>query len=302
MSRSAKIRFKPKNADTRERFLLILAAFVSFSLACSISVDLFGNEEAGADTEPNVTVITQDQAEAVRTTTPPSDTPQPSVTATVIPTQTQSPTPDAILVSVTGNTYCRRGPGSIYDEQSILHTDQQSEIVARDPPGEFWLIINPDNESQTCWIWGRYATPQGSTSALPVFTPPPTPTPVLDFSPSYTVFIAQNNEEEWFGFSIRNMTPYSWESIKITVHSKYMDAGGNIKDQTSEITYNGFGDAGNPNDPTHTDTAEPGNLYFTYSEFQNPMYGESATIVMTICTKDNLQGICGTKTIIAHLD
>jgi hypothetical protein len=120
-----------------------------------------------------------------------TDTATPEPTATVEPTSTDIPVdaptdplpdqPTATLsvpmVSVSVNTNCRTGPGTVYDRISALLIGQEAEVVARTADGTYWVIRNPAG-SGTCWLWGFYATVTGPTAGLPVWDPPPTPTPV----------------------------------------------------------------------------------------------------------------------------
>jgi hypothetical protein len=40
-----------------------------------------------------------------------------------------------------------------------------------------------------CWLWGRYAQVSGDVSQIPVFTPPPTPTPSFVWTGTWNVMI-----------------------------------------------------------------------------------------------------------------
>lgn len=128
-----------------------------------------------------------------------TDTATPETTATVEPTSTDIPVdaptdplpdqPTATLsvpmVSVSVNTNCRTGPGTVYDRISALLIGQEAEVVARTADGTYWVIRNPAG-SGTCWLWGFYATVTGPTSGLPVWDPPSTPTPAATITPTAT--------------------------------------------------------------------------------------------------------------------
>jgi len=117
---------------------------------------------------------------------PPVNTlePLPSATITLTPTDTSTPTPAVPMISVTVNTNCRFGPGSIYDYLGALLVGETAEIVGRDPSGEYWYIRNPDDPAHFCWLWGEYAQPVGNFGSLPILTPPPSPTPT--YTPTAT--------------------------------------------------------------------------------------------------------------------
>ena len=81
-------------------------------------------------------------------------------------------------ISVSTPTKCRTGPGIAYDRVGGLQVGEVVEVVGRNATGNYWIIRNPDRPGQRCWLWGEFATVTGNTSALPVYTPPPTPTPL----------------------------------------------------------------------------------------------------------------------------
>lgn len=131
-----------------------------------------------------------------------TDTPTPEPTATVEPTSTDTPvvaptdpqpdqptgTPSVPMISVSVNTNCRTGPGIIYDLISALLIGQKAEAVARSADGAYW-VIRTHGGSGTCWLWGFYATAEGQTAGLPVWDPPPTPTPVATITPTVSATI-----------------------------------------------------------------------------------------------------------------
>ena len=137
---------------------------------------------APAATATEIVLATHEGAEpqpqSTETPAPPTPSPTPSLT----PTITLTPTPSTPMVSVSVNTNCRTGPGDAYDRVGALLVGETAEVLARDPYGLFWYIPNPDKPGGKCWVWGQYATVTGDTSSLPVFTPPPTPTPTADFA------------------------------------------------------------------------------------------------------------------------
>ncbi len=131
------------------------------------------------------------------TSEPSAETPQPSLTpsATVTPTATQGkPT-----VSVSVDTNCRTGPGKVYDWIGGLLVGEKAEVVGRSTDGQYWVIKNPD-QSGECWLWGNYATVTGSTTDLPRYTPPPTPTPAFGWEGNWTTYNTDTSdhlEETW---------------------------------------------------------------------------------------------------------
>ena len=292
-------------------FLLSLVLIMILLSSCSLPLDeILGESGEQVGTSVARTVAAQSKGEeSAQDSQAPADTetpaPAPSATATrgptdtvtQPPTATLTPTPEDVLVNVTGDTFCRTGPGSVYDQQSILNTDQTSEILAKDPTGSFWYINNPDSEGE-CWIWGNYATPQGPTDQLPVYTPPPSPTPSLNFSADL---------HSWDGvaggvylwFVIKNTGGVPLESVTTTVKSKWTTGGGTVKNQTVTSTYNKFADKSLPI-PPNLNNAAPGDTVYTSSDRNNTITSSSIQVTMTICSQDNLNGECLTRNFTAN--
>lgn len=164
------------------------------SLACNLpfSPPAAPDELGSVQTSVAGTLIAQlsltpeQPAGPIQPTEQPVSTPEPLATPTITltPTDTSTPTPSVPMVSVSLNTNCRFGPGSIYDYLGALLVGETAEIVGRDPSGDYWYIRNPDNPSGFCWLWGEYAKPVGNFGSVPILTPPPSPTPT--YTPTAT--------------------------------------------------------------------------------------------------------------------
>ncbi len=286
--------------------LLSVVLIMIFLSSCSLPLDeVLGESGEQVGTSVAQTVDAQSKggepdpdSQSTTDTNTPSPVPSatatqgPTDTATQPPTATLTPTPEAVMVGVTGDTFCRSGPGSVYDQQSILNTDQTAEIVAQDPTGSFWYISDPDGEGE-CWIWGNYATPEGPTDQLPVYTPPPSPTPSLNFSADL---------HSWDGvaggvylwFVIKNTGGVALESVTTTVKSEWTTGGGTVKNQTVTSTYNKFADKSLPV-PPNLNNAAPGATVYTVSDRNNTITSSTVQVTMTICSQDNLNGECLTR-------
>lgn len=114
-------------------------------------------------------------------------------TITLTQTMTPSPTDAQPMISVSVDTNCRTGPGKIYDWVGALLVGEEVEIVGQTTNSQYWVVKNPDKAGE-CWLWSNYATVTGSTSDLPLYTPPPTPTPMIVWAGSWTTYnVAQDN-------------------------------------------------------------------------------------------------------------
>lgn len=286
------------------RWAAAVSLLAAASLACSIpGLDL----GAGADGETVGTSVAATVAartgtggaptgEPLDTDTPaPSNTatPAPTGTATAVPTATLTPTPEDAVVRVSGDTFCRAGPGEVYEGRGILNTDQESVIIARDPTGNFWYIENPDQPGEKCWIWGNYATPEGPTSGLPVYTPPPSPTPSMDYAAAFREM--DECVAPWMEFTITNTGDLPLESFWIKVEDR--DSGETVGPNTGNL----FESWNACMDGTSQDTIAPGGKAFLMSsQFGSPSYsprGEPLLATIRVCTQENLGGTCLTRQV-----
>jgi hypothetical protein len=233
---------------------------------------------------------------------PDTDTPQPpppsftptleeTATPTLTPTMTHTPTQQAVKVHVTGDTFCRFGPGSIYEELGIMYTEQETEILAKDPTGEFWYVILPDDPQIKCWIWGRYATLEGPIMSLPVYTPPPKPSYYVNYE-GY-----EGAAGTWYlWFVIENTGPMALESYSLHVESTSSWATGTpekVEATNASNTFNISKSVGG----TQVAKINPGKKAYAVSGGLLNPGGYQATATITICSQDNQAGTCVTQVI-----
>jgi hypothetical protein len=134
--------------------------------------------------------------------------------------------PSIPMVSVTVNTNCRFGPGQAYEYLGALLEGETAELVGRDDGGNFWVISNPDNPGEHCWITAAYAQVSGDTSVVPVMTPPPTPTntPVsLNFVLDEPVHLVCDGDH-FVNFRVRNTGAQALSSFHLDIEDFDMGA------------------------------------------------------------------------------
>ncbi len=158
-------------------------------------------------------------------TLPPASTPTLTPLPTFTPTATFTPTPAKPMVSVSVDTNCRTGPGDAYDRVGALMAGESAEVLARDPYTQFWYIPNPDRPGDYCWVWGQYATVTGDTASLPVFTPPPTPTPVPAFVIK-GITVTHCGGADAFFIEISNTGDVPWQSFSMQLKNLTTSANG----------------------------------------------------------------------------
>ena len=227
---------------------------------------------------------------------PPTSTP----TATLTPTLTFTPTPQVPLVSVSVATNCRSGPGKVYSYRGALLVGETTEILGRDPTGNYWYVRNPDSPGNFCWLWGNYATTSGNILILPVFTPPPTPTPTFTPVPTFTPtpvpsFVASYSSLDtcgtnwWIETQIRNNGSISFKSASITVKDK-------VTDITLVDLSDGFTDQDGCLKTTTKDIIAPGDTYLlSASPFSYNPTGHEVRVTLTLCSDTGQKGICITN-------
>ncbi len=184
------------------RFAILLVTFSLILQACSLPT-ISTNEEVDAESLAQTYVAqtaaasAEDETDAentsgddgpVETVAPsPTQTETPIPTATFTPTITQTATLAVPIVGVSVDTNCRTGPGEVYDYIGALLVGEEAEVVGQSVDGLYWIIQNPDNRGE-CWLWSNYANVEGPVGDLPLYTPPPTPTPTFDWTGNWTSF------------------------------------------------------------------------------------------------------------------
>lgn len=126
---------------------------------------------------------TENAAAISPTSTPPM--PSAATTPSSTPSPTLSPTPPAPRASLTGSTNCRNGPLKVYDLVIALPRGAQVELVGKNNSGTYWYIR--DEAGRECWLFGGFAEVSGETEQLPIFTPPPSPTPMHFWAGTWTI-------------------------------------------------------------------------------------------------------------------
>lgn len=226
-----------------------------------------------------------------------TDTPLPSpLPPTLTPTVTLSPTPfftetpSAPMISVSVNTNCRVGPGKVYDRVGALLVGETTEIFGRDRTGAYWYVANPDAPGGYCWLWGEYASLVGNTETLPVFTPPPTPTPVPAFEVEYDN-LESCSGKWWVEFKLKNTGGITFRSISLQVADADTNALVAISDDDF-INYNGCTASESRKALGAGET-----LILSAPSFVYDPSGHKLRASMTLCSDDGVKGICLTKAL-----
>ena len=235
--------------------------------------------------QPGIAVTGPGSATPTVTLEPPT----PSPTITLSPTPVFTATPTIPLISVSVPTNCRVGPGKAYDRVGALLVGEFTEVYGRDLAGNYWYVRNPDSNGGFCWLWGEYATLAGNLQVLPVFTPPPTPTPVPAFTSTYsglefcTVWWVEIKLENTGGISFRSISLAVWDANTST---------------TVSIADNGFTNLNGCNSSDSRKSLAPGEkLVVSSPPFSYDPTGHKMRATVTLCSEDGVKGTCLTDVI-----
>ena len=215
---------------------------------------------------------------------------------TLSPTVTFTPTPTAIIIPTSGvpqisvsvATNCRVGPGRVYDRVGALLVGQVAEVLGRNQVSNYWYIREP-TRNVNCWLWGEYATVTGNFTALPVYTPPPTPTPMPDFAAEYERL--ETCTGWWVDINLANTGGISFDSVSLTVRDRDTDI------VTSMISDN-FTDLDGCSESDSRERLNPGaDQTVSSSPFTYDPRGHRLRATITLCSQDELSGTCITEVI-----
>ncbi len=195
--------------------VLLVVAMLLLVPACS------KKDEAPRVLDPDAALVVSGPTPTPPVT--PTWTPEP-VTPTVPPAPTQiTPTPwvtanpgtpGPVMLTTTGNVYCRSGPAVYYKALAAFQPGVTLPVLGRTPSDTGYWLVKTDDGIQ-CWIWGKYATLSGGDPALlPVMTPPPPP------PAAFIVSVSQVStcRGEWgLTLLIENKGQLPLESIEATI-------------------------------------------------------------------------------------
>jgi hypothetical protein len=222
------------------------------------------------------------------TFTPPAPTSSPTITLS--PTPIFTSTPLVPLISVSVPTNCRVGPGKVFDRVGALLVGQVTEVIGRDLVGNYWYVRNPDDSNGFCWLWGEYATLSGNIQVLPIFTPPPTPTPVPAFVASYSSLESCNNTW-WVEIKLENTGGITFKSILMSVADSATNTTVSISDNKF-TNVNGCNTSDTRNTLVAGDKLIESSMVFSYDPS-----GHKLRATITLCSEVGVNGTCVTQVI-----
>ena len=220
----------------------------------------------------------------------------PTKTVTMTATETPLPEPSATatievpIAEVVRETNCRVGPAGNYDLVATYQVGQMLEVVAKDLGAGYWFVGNPDKPEEQCYLLAQNITISGDTSALPKFTPRPSPTAAPYFNATFKKFDTCEGED-FALFIIENLgsVPFRSAYIKVTDQkvNKSVEQALNAFDLRVRCVL-----AKNiaPLDPGATG-------YLTSPPFNWSARGNKLRAVIMLCTEKDLKGTCVTRSL-----
>lgn len=228
-------------------------------------------------------------ASAAPTTPAATATEAASPTPADTPTMTLAPTSSVPIARVNQNTNCRSGNSTQFDLEYIALAGTELTITGRTTDPAYVLVENPDRPGTSCWLWTRYVDILGDISTLPVSTPPPTPTPSLAFTISYSEIdgcVGWDPE-----IKIVNSGGVTLKSWQMTVED--LDTSTSVTssaDNFDELS-------GCPVAVAHPQL-NPGDSGYAYAwSFVYDPSGHSMKATVKACSQTGLGGMCATKVI-----
>jgi serine/threonine protein kinase len=84
--------------------------------------------------------------------------------------------PDVTAAFIVREAACRAGPAPEYPALAPLEVRQVLLVRGISPDESWWVVANPQDREESCWIFTGDATISGDISTLPLVEPPPLPT------------------------------------------------------------------------------------------------------------------------------
>lgn len=217
----------------------------------------------------------------------------PTSTQTLTPTSTPEPSPTATQaprISVSGNTNCRSGPGVDYPLQGVLEVGEVAEVIGRGPELGYWYVTSAELPKDGCWLWDELGEIDGEVGPLPVYTPPPSPTPQVGFRVSLKSF-ERCGDTFYVVFAVRNVGGKR-------IWSGYVE----VQDlATRETLYEArerhpFAATVLPVcPPDHGNELWPGETRYIHAPLSRVKSGTTGIGIITLCTADHQGGTCLTE-------
>jgi len=273
--------------------LVALVCLLIASLACSQSAPAPASDPNALNTSIAQTIIARQTEAALNNPPTATFTPVPELpTFTLEPTFTATPdytsTPMTPLITVSRDTNCRVGPGAVYERVGVLLVGEVTEIIGREPKGEFWYVRNPDEGPEYCWLWGEYGTITGNIYTLLLYTP--AAPPLTAFDATFTSFVGCE-KKWWANLNLTNDSDALFQSVTIVL----TDADTNTVVTMANNAFV-FADGCSPSETTEY-LVTGGTVNVSSAAFEYNPKGHSLNARITLCTNPDQAGTCVVKDV-----
>ena len=230
------------------------------------------------------------ESTATQTEAAPTQTPTVTATETPVPEPSATITPEPPIAEVVRETNCRVGPAGNYDLVATYQVGQMLEVVAKDLGAGYWFVGNPEKPEEQCYLLAQNITVSGDTSALPKFTPRPSPTAAPYFSVTFKKFDTCEGED-FALFVIENLGSVPFRSAYIKVTDQKVN-------KSVEQAVNAFDLRVRCVLAKNIAPLEQGATgYLTSPPFNWSARGNKLRAVIMLCTEKDLKGTCVTQSI-----
>ena len=239
---------------------------------------------------PATAIVTPTKLTSTPTEVIPTETPTTTATETLTPEPTFTSTPEIPKAEVNHQSNCRVGPGGNYDRVAIYEIGQKLEVVAKDLGNGFLFVRNPEKPEEQCYLLAQNITITGDISALPKYTPQPSPTLAPYFNATFKKYETCNGEQ-YAVFVVENVgsAPFRSSYIKVTnpkLNKSVEEAFGAFDLHVGCVEAKDIW----PLDPGKTG-------YVNSPVLTWPKVGNKLLVFIMLCTEKGLKGICPTQNI-----
>jgi hypothetical protein len=267
-------------------FLSVLGFGLS---ACNLPIRV-ATLEVTPQVEPATPTTIITIASTVTPTRQATETPTATATETAPPEPSATATPEAPKAEVVRETNCRVGPAGNYDLVATYQVGQTLEVVAKDLGAGYWFVKNPEKPEEQCYLLAQNIKIQGDISALPKFTPYPSPTAAPYFDVSFRKLDSCKGAD-FALFIVVNLGSVPFRSAYVKVTDQKVN-------KSAEQALNAFDQFVGCVLAKNIAPLEPGATgYVTSAKFDWAVNRDKLQAVIMLCTEKDLKGACVTRSI-----
>lgn len=258
--------------------------------ACNMPVsnatsEVTAQAEQSATEDVSLIELTATQTEVI-----PTDTPTITPTETLTPEPSVTATPEPPMAKVVRESNCRTGPGGLYELVAKYQVGQTLEVAARDLGSSYLFVENPEKPEEQCYLLAQNITISGEITALPRYTPPPSPTAAPYFNLTFKKFEACNGVD-FAVFTVENTGSAPFRSAYIKVINQKAN-------KSVEQALNAFDLRVKCVLAKNIAPLDPGGTgYVASPPFDWAGHGSKLRATVMLCTEKDLKGNCVTQSV-----